>query len=104
MSFGGSEARSKGTSIQSKSMQSGGRGAGANFSAYFSIILVALLDEFNLVSFGRVDESKNSAGAGGRRPIRKWVPFSRGVFGKGFQIRHFESQMRKIRADHHWPA
>jgi hypothetical protein len=35
----------------------------------YSIILVSLLDEFNLVSFWRVNECKNRAAAGGGGPV-----------------------------------
>ena len=58
-----------------------------------------MLDEFDLVALGGVDEGDDAAGAGGRGAIAQRKALRRGVAGEGVEIVHLEGEMREVRAD-----
>jgi hypothetical protein len=57
-----------------------------------------VLDEFDFVTFGSVDESEGAVGAFGGS-VREGVTFGCGVLGEGFDVIHFEGEVSEVGAE-----
>ena len=57
-----------------------------------------VLDEFDFVAFGRVDEGERAAGAFGGA-VGEWVAFGCGVLGEGFDVLDFEGEVGEVGAE-----
>src|SRR4051794_7807422 len=62
------------------------------------------LNQLDFVALRSIEKCDNTAGTGPRRAVGERIAFGRRFFRKSLQIRHFEREMRQIRADFHGSA
>jgi hypothetical protein len=66
--------------------------------------ILPALNQFDLVTFRRVDKCDHAAAGSLVRAIGKWITF-RGRFPREFfEIVHLKREMSQVRANHHWTA
>jgi hypothetical protein len=66
--------------------------------------IAAALNQFDLVTFRRIDESNRAAVAVGMRPVGERVAFRGRLFREFLDVIDLEGEMRQVRSDHHRTA
>src|SRR6266513_4922925 len=62
------------------------------------------LDQFNFVTFWRIDKCNRAPFAMRMRPVGERIPLGRSLSCEFFQIVHFKGKMGQVRSNHYWTA